>query len=155
MEGPYGSFHLREDAGSPLILLASGTGFAPIKALIEQLQFEGNTRSAVLYWGCRRKADLYRHGWCLQQAAALPWLRYVPVLSEPAPDDAWTGRTGLVHQAVMADWPDLSAHRVYACGAPVMVESAQRDFSAHCGLGTDHFFADAFTSEADKVRSTP
>ena len=151
MEGPFGSFYLREDDPVPMVLLASGTGFAPIKALIEQLQLKGNTRPAVLYWGCRRKADLYRHGWCLQQAAALPWLRYVPVLSEPAPDDAWTGRTGLVHEAVMADWPDLSGHRVYACGAPVMVEAARRDFTGRCQLHPDHFYADAFTSAADKA----
>ncbi len=150
LEGPFGSFFLREDSDQPLVLLASGTGFAPIKALIEQLQAKGSTRQAVLYWGCRRKADLYRHAWCLQQAAAMPNLRYVPVLSEPTADDAWTGRTGLVHQAVMADWPDLSGHQVYACGVPVMVASAQRDFVERCGLPAQAFFADAFTSEADK-----
>jgi len=81
-------------------------------------------------------------------------LRYVPVLSEPTPDDAWVGRTGLVHEAVMADLPDLSAHQVYACGAPVMVESAQRDFVARCGLPEDQFFADSFTSERDKHGET-
>jgi CDP-4-dehydro-6-deoxyglucose reductase len=80
----------------------------------------------------------------------MPKLRYVPVLSEPPADGRWTGRTGLVHQAVMADWPDLSGHQVYACGVPVMVEAAQCDFSARCGLPADEFLADAFTSEADK-----
>jgi CDP-4-dehydro-6-deoxyglucose reductase, E3 len=74
----------------------------------------------------------------------------VPVLSEPTREDAWTGRTGFVHQAVMADLPDLSGHEVYACGTPVMVESAERDFVARCGLPADAFFADSFTSEADK-----
>jgi CDP-4-dehydro-6-deoxyglucose reductase len=74
----------------------------------------------------------------------------VPVLSEPLPEDAWAGRTGFVHQAVMQDFPDLSAHEVYACGAPVMVASAERDFVAQCGLPADAFFADSFTSEADK-----
>ena len=154
IEGPFGSFFLREDSAKPLALLASGTGFAPIKALVEQLQDKGLTRPAVLYWGNRRRADLYRHAWCLEQAAALPWLRYVPVLSEPAPEDGWTGRTGFVHRAVMEDWPDLSGHQVYACGAPVMVEAAQRDFTARCGLPADEFFADAFTSEADKQGAT-
>jgi CDP-4-dehydro-6-deoxyglucose reductase len=72
------------------------------------------------------------------------------VLSEPAPDDHWGGRSGLVHQAVMADLPDLSGHQVYACGAPVMVESAQRDFVARCALPAEEFYADAFVSEADK-----
>ena len=72
------------------------------------------------------------------------------MLSEPLPSDHWTGRTGLVHQAVMADWPDLSGHQVYACGAPVMVDAAQRDFIAACGLPAEEFLADAFTWEADK-----
>ena len=151
MEGPFGSFFLREECDKPIVLLASGTGFAPIKALIEQMQDKALIRPTVLYWGNRRKVDLYRHAWCLEQAAALPWLRYVPVLSEPAAEDAWTGRTGLVHQAVMADWPDLSGHQVYACGAPVMVDAARRDFSARCGLPEDEFHADAFTSAADKI----
>jgi CDP-4-dehydro-6-deoxyglucose reductase len=153
-EGPFGSFFLREDSRKPMILLASGTGFAPIQALIGQMQDKVIDRPAVLYWGCRRKADLYRHDWCLQQAAAMPQLRYVPVLSEPTPEDAWAGRTGFVHQAVMADWPDLSGHQVYACGAPVMVEAAQRDFVERCGLPADEFFADSFTSEADKHGQT-
>jgi CDP-4-dehydro-6-deoxyglucose reductase len=151
MEGPFGSFFLREDADDkPMILLASGTGFAPIKAIIEQLQFKHSQRHAVLYWGCRSKADLYLHDWALKAAATMRNLTYIPVLSEPKPEDAWTGRTGLVHQAVMHDHPNLMNHQVYACGAPIMVESAQRDFELKCGLPDDEFYADAFTSEADK-----
>ena len=149
LEGPFGSFFLRESA-KPMILLASGTGLAPIKALIEQLQDSGQQRPAVLYWGCRSRADLYLHDWAEQAAADLPWLRYVPVLSEPRLADAWAGCTGLVHQAVMADWPDLSGHQVYACGAPVMVDAAQHDLVTRCGLPAEEFLADAFTSEADK-----
>ena len=150
LEGPFGSFFLREDSDKPMVLLASGTGFAPIKAIVEHLRFKGNERPAVVYWGCRSRADLYLHDWMLQAAAELPWLGYVPVLSEPKPDDGWTGRTGFVHQVLMADLPDLSAHQVYACGAPVMVESAQRDLVARCGLPAEEFYADSFTSEADK-----
>jgi CDP-4-dehydro-6-deoxyglucose reductase len=154
IEGPFGSFFLREDSDKPIVLLASGTGFAPVKAIIEQLEHKGLVRPAVLYWGCRSKADLYLHDWALQAAARLPKLRYVPVLSEPKPEDGWTGRTGLVHQAVMADLPDLSGHQVYACGAPVMVDSAQRDFVERCGLPADEFYADSFTSELDKHGKT-
>jgi CDP-4-dehydro-6-deoxyglucose reductase len=150
MEGPFGSFFLREDDAHPIVLLASGTGFAPIKALIERMQAQGITRPVRLYWGCRARADLYLHEWAQIAAAQMPQLRYIPVLSEPQPEDQWTGRTGFVHEAVMADLPDLSAHQVYACGAPVMVEAAQRDFVARCGLPEDAFFADSFTSEADK-----
>ncbi|MFZ2990589.1 CDP-6-deoxy-delta-3,4-glucoseen reductase [Ideonella sp.] len=150
MEGPFGTFFLREEAHQPIVLLASGTGFAPIKALIERLQALDSPRAAVLYWGCRSRADLYMDDWVQAQLAAMPLLRYVPVLSEPRPEDHWTGRTGFVHQAVMADLPDLSGHQVYACGAPVMVASAQRDFVERCGLPESEFFADSFTSEADK-----
>ena len=150
IEGPFGSFFLREDSDKPIVLLASGTGFAPIKSIIEQVRFKGITRPMVLYWGCRTKADLYLHEWALAAAREMPNLSYVPVLSEPRADDGWSGRTGLVHRAVMADLPDLSRHQVYACGAPIMVESAQRDFIAACGLPADEFYADSFTSEADK-----
>ena len=149
MEGPFGTFFLREDSARPVVMLASGTGFAPIKALIEHMEAKGLTRPTVLYWGARRAADLYLRDWAEAAAVRLPWLRFVPVLSEPEAD--WSGRTGFVHQAVMADLPDLSGHQVYACGAPVMVQSAQRDFVAACGLPEEEFFADAFTSEADKV----
>ena len=154
LEGPFGSFFLREDSRGPIVrpivLLASGTGFAPIKAIIEHMQAQGIARPAVLYWGCRSQADLYQHAWALEAAAAMPDLRYVPVLSEARPEDAWHGRTGFVHQAVMADLPDLSGHEVYACGAPAMVDSAQRDFVAQCGLPEEAFYADSFTREADK-----
>jgi len=154
IEGPLGSFFLREDSDKPIVLLASGTGFAPIKAIVQQMQHQGLTRETVLYWGARRRADLYQQTWCEEAAAAMPNLRYVPVLSEPTAEDAWAGRTGFVHQAVMADLPDLSGHQVYACGAPVMVDAAQRDFVARCGLPDDEFFADSFTSEADKHGAT-
>ncbi|MBA4176740.1 MAG: CDP-6-deoxy-delta-3,4-glucoseen reductase [Leptothrix sp. (in: Bacteria)] len=150
MEGPFGTFFLREPSDKAMVLLASGTGFAPIKALVEQLRLQANLRPVVLYWGGRRPADLYMNDWCLQAAAELPWLRYVPVISDALPEDAWSGRTGFVHQAVMQDLPDLRAHQVYACGAPVVVEAAQRDFVARCALPAEEFFADSFTSEADK-----
>jgi CDP-4-dehydro-6-deoxyglucose reductase len=150
IEGPFGTFFLREDSALPIVLLASGTGFAPIKAIIEHMQFKRIERPTVLYWGCRRRADLYLHEWALDAAAQMPNLRYVPVLSEPAEQDDWRGRTGFVHRAVMADLPDLSGHQVYACGAPVMVDAAQREFLAACGLAEEAFFADAFTTEADK-----
>lgn len=150
IEGPYGSFYLREDSSKPIILLASGTGFAPIKALIEDLQFKGITRQVTLYWGGRRPADLYMSDWVLSKVNEMPNLRYVPVISDATPEDNWHGRTGFVHQAVLQDLPDLSPYQVYACGAPIVVDSAQRDY-LRAGLSNDDFFADAFTSEADKA----
>ncbi|MEG0822030.1 MAG: CDP-6-deoxy-delta-3,4-glucoseen reductase [Burkholderiaceae bacterium] len=152
-EGPLGSFFLRDDNTRPIILLASGTGFAPIKAIAEHIFHQGINRETpvVLYWGGRRPRDLYLDTLARQWAAEQPNFQYVPVVSDAQLDDAWSGRTGLVHRAVMADFPDLSAHQVYACGVPVMVEAAQRDFTALCGLPEDRFFADAFTSQADLI----
>lgn len=151
IEGPFGSFYLREDFEKPMILLASGTGFAPIKAIIQHLQHQGNTRPVAVYWGGRRPADLYMNEWVLAHVAATPNLTYVPVVSNALPEDAWTGRTGFVHHAVMADFPDLSAHQVYACGAPIVVDSAQADFVKICNLPEDEFYADSFITEADKA----
>ncbi|MFN7039908.1 MAG: CDP-6-deoxy-delta-3,4-glucoseen reductase [Acidovorax temperans] len=150
VEGPFGSFFLREDSDKPILLLASGTGFAPIKALLEHMQFKGITRPTTLYWGGRRPGDLYMHQWVVELAAQMPQLRYVPVVSDALPEDQWTGRTGFVHQAVLDDFADLSGHQVYACGAPIVVESARTAYTAQRGLPAEEFFADSFTSEADK-----
>lgn len=148
-EGPMGTFFLREDSDKPMILLASGTGFAPLKAIIEQAVHNKSERKMTLYWGGRRPQDLYMDALCRQWAAKLPNFRYVPVISNATDADHWQGRSGFVHRAVVEDHPDLSAYQVYACGAPIVVESAQRDFIAQCGLPETEFFADAFTSAAD------
>jgi CDP-4-dehydro-6-deoxyglucose reductase, E3 len=152
IEGPFGSFYLR-DSDKPMVLLASGTGFAPIKALIEHMQFKNIQRPATLYWGGRRPADLYLHDWVLEQVAQMPHLTYIPVVSDATAQDAWTGRTGFVHQAVMQDTPDLSGHQVYACGAPIVVDSALAQYTAQCGLPAEEFYADSFTTEADKAKA--
>ena len=150
VEGPQGSFYLREDSDKPIVLLASGTGFAPIKAILEHMQHKGITRPTRLYWGGRRPGDLYLNDWVQAQLATMPHLQYVPVISDALPEDAWTGRTGFVHQAVLQDTPNLSGHEVYACGAPIVVDSARRDYT-QAGLSSDDFYADAFTSAADKA----
>ena len=150
IEGPMGSFFLREESSKPMVFLASGTGFAPLKALLEHMQHCGITRPVTLYWGGRRPADLYMDDWVQAHCVAMPHVRYVPVVSDALPEDDWHGRTGFVHLAVLQDFPDLSGHQVYACGAPIVVDSAKRDFCAQAGLPADEFFADAFTSEADK-----
>ena len=151
IEGPFGSFFLREDSDKPIVLLASGTGFAPIKALIEHMQFQGIQRPATLYWGGRRPEDLYMDDWVRARLSEMPNLHYVPVVSDALPEDHWTGRTGFVHRAVLEDLPDLSGYQVYACGAPIVVDSARNDYCELAGLAEEEFFADAFTTEADKA----
>jgi CDP-4-dehydro-6-deoxyglucose reductase len=149
-QGPLGTFFLREDSDKPVVFVASGTGFAPIKSIIEAALKKGLTRPMTLYWGGRRPKDLYLNHLPMKWAADPSLqLRYVPVISDALPEDNWTGRTGFVHRAVMQDFPDLSAYQVYACGVPVMVDSARRDFIAQCRLPEDEFFADSFTTQAD------
>ena len=152
VEGPFGSFYLRDDSTKPMVLLASGTGFAPIKAIIEHMQFKAITRPAVLYWGGRRPADLYMNEWVETKVAAMPHLSYVPVISDALPEDAWTGRTGFVHNAVLQDMADLSGYQVYACGAPIVVDSAQAAYIA-AGLPAGEFYADSFVTEKDKAQA--
>jgi CDP-4-dehydro-6-deoxyglucose reductase len=149
-EGPLGTFFLREDSHKPIVFVASGTGFAPIKSIIEHALKKGVTRPMVLYWGGRRPRDLYMNALPLRWAGEhAQQIRYVPVISDALPEDNWTGRTGFVHRAVMEDFPDLSAHQVYACGVPVMVDAAKRDFTQECKLPAEEFFADSFTTQAD------
>jgi len=145
LEGPMGTFFVRDDSDKPIIFVASGTGFAPIKSMIEHEVRKGSRRPMTLYWGARRPADLYLdelpHAWTDEYG-----VNYVPVVSDARPDDEWHGRTGFVHRAVMEDYPDLSGHQVYACGAPVVVQAALRDFTAACGLPQHEFHADMFVS---------
>jgi len=148
-EGPHGTFFVRDDSDKPMVLLASGTGFAPIKAIVEHLVHSGSTRPMTLYWGGRRPQDLYMDALCRQWAVELPQFKYVPVVSNALDEDDWHGRTGFVHQAVIDDLPDLSGHQVYACGAPIVVDTAKREFVQLCQLPEDEFYADAFTTEAD------
>ncbi len=150
IEGPQGSFYLREDSEKPLIFLASGTGFAPIKAILEHMQHKSISRPVTLYWGGRRPADLYMNDWVQAQLALMPNLRYVPVISDALAEDHWTGRSGFVHAAVLQDTPDLSGYQVYACGAPIVVDSARTAYT-QAGLPSDEFYADSFTSAADKL----
>jgi len=150
LEGPLGTFFLREESDKPIVFVASGTGFAPIKAIIEAAFNKGVVRPMTLYWGARRPKDLYLNELPQRWAAEHPGFRYIPVISEALPEDGWRGRTGFVHRAVMEDLPDLSGHQVYACGVPVMVGSAQRDFILQCRLPENEFFADSFTTAADK-----
>ena len=148
-EGPLGTFFLREETDKPIILVASGTGFAPIKSIIEYAFEKGIDRSMVLYWGGRRPKDIYMTDLAMQWQQDHPNFSFVPVISDQDSDDIWDGRTGLVHAAVMDDIPNMSEHEVYACGVPVMVEAAHKEFTELRGLPEDAFFSDAFTPSID------
>jgi CDP-4-dehydro-6-deoxyglucose reductase len=147
-EGPLGTFYLREDSDKPMIFVAGGTGFAPIKALIEHSLHHGMDRPTVLYWGVRSLKDLFMPELPLGWQKAHPDFTYIPVLSDPLPEDNWQGRTGFVHQAVLDDFADLSGYQVYACGAAGMTDVAKETFMAR-GLPEDEFYCDAFTPSVD------
>lgn len=151
VEMPLGSFFLREKSDKPIVMLASGTGFAPIRSIVEYGLQRGDKRPITLYWGGRRREDIYQAGVAEAWAREHPHIRFVPVLSDATAQCNWQGRTGFVHRAVMQDFADMQGIEVYACGAPVVVEGARRDFAAECGLPADSFFADSFLTAADKA----
>jgi NAD(P)H-flavin reductase/ferredoxin len=152
IELPYGEFYLRTGSEKPIVCLATGTGFAPLKAMIEDLIGRGNTRSVRFYWGGRREQDLYLANLPRKWEARAGWLKFVPVLSDPCAE--WTGATGLVHRAVLRDVPDLSGWQAYACGNPLMIRNARRDFQVLGGLPDDQFFADPFVPSGNAAIST-
>ncbi|HUW97669.1 MAG TPA: CDP-6-deoxy-delta-3,4-glucoseen reductase [Acidiferrobacter sp.] len=149
-EGPLGTFFLRADSAAPVILLAGGTGFAPMKAILEQAFQAGSKRPLHLYWGARTRADLYLHDLALLWARTYPYFHYTPVLSQPDPADEWVGRAGFVHAAVAADVGDLSGYEVYASGPPQMIEAAKELFRNH-GLREEALYYDTFDYAKDPV----
>ncbi|MFO1321348.1 MAG: cytochrome b N-terminal domain-containing protein [Burkholderiales bacterium] len=144
IEGPFGQFRLA-DTLRPILFVAGATGFAPVKSIVEHAFRAGATRPMALYWGVRHREDLYLADLAESWAREHPNFRFVPVLSEPRADDDWTGRTGLVHEAILADYPDLAGYDLYACGSVSMVETARPAFLAQ-GLPADACFSDAFVT---------
>jgi CDP-4-dehydro-6-deoxyglucose reductase/3-phenylpropionate/trans-cinnamate dioxygenase ferredoxin reductase subunit len=151
VELPYGDFFLRPSPATPTILLATGTGFSPIKSIVESAIKQGDSRPMRLYWGARRHEDLYLAGLPLKWQKSFSWFSFVPVLSEP--DRDWRGRTGLVHRSVLEDHADLSAFEIYACGNPAMIAAAQSEFTGSHGLLEERFYCDPFVPTG--MASTP
>lgn len=147
IEAPLGSFVLDEQSLRPMLFMGGGTGFAPLKGQIEHAFHTGVERPMVLYWGVRSERDLYLPELPAQWAREHANFRYVPVLSEPDAD--WQGRTGWVHEAVLADLPDLSGHDLYMAGPPVMVGAARAAFRA-AGMPDAQMHYDSFEYAADK-----
>jgi NAD(P)H-flavin reductase len=151
-EGPLGAFFLREDSTKPIIFVAGATGFAPVKSMVEHAFHIKMKRRIILYWGVRSRKDLYLAELPRRWAAEHANFTFVPVLSDAKPEDEWTGRTGLVHEAILADFPDLTGYQIYACGSAKMVEAAHPAFQAH-GLAQDDCFSDAFKLAPHRVRT--
>jgi CDP-4-dehydro-6-deoxyglucose reductase len=143
IEGPLGTFFLNETSDRPIIMVAGGTGFAPVKSIIEHAKHKQLQRQIYLYWGARSKEDLYLHDLACEWTEQISGFSYVPVLSEPKGSDHWDGLTGLVHEAVLNDFSHLTGHEVYACGPPPMVH-AVRDTLIERGLPEDFIYSDSF-----------
>ena len=147
IQGPLGTFFLREDSARPILMIAGGAGFASFKAMLRHVFEQGPQRRVEFYWGARARRDLYA-GWLVKKwLASHPDFKYVPVLSAPLPSDHWSGRTGFVHAAVLADHADLSGHDIYMSGPPPMITAAQGTFPAH-GAAQSRMFSDTFILRA-------
>ena len=150
-QGPLGTFFLREDSQKPIIMMAGGTGFAPLKGVLEHVFHKGLQRPIHLYWGARARQDLYLNSLPESWAEQYEFFHYTPVLSEAKPEDRWAGRSGFVHAAVAEDYPDLSAYEVYMSGPPPMIQTAKTAFFAQ-GLEPESLFYDSFDFAPDQVR---
>jgi CDP-4-dehydro-6-deoxyglucose reductase len=148
IEGPLGQFWFRRESSRPALMIGGGTGYAPLRSMLQHLLALGDRRALHLYWGAQGRTDLYEDAQVREWCARHPNLRYTPVLSDPKPDDAWTGRVGFVHTAALADHADLSRFDVYASGPPAMVEAVRHEFTAR-GLPPAQLFFDSFDYAPD------
>ncbi len=149
LEGPHGSFYFREDSDRPVIMVAGGTGFAPVKSIIEHTLAAGIHRPIKFYWGVRAKSDLYLAELAESWTSQYDHIEYIPVLSEPIPEDNWQGRTGYVHEAVLEDFENFSAYEVYTCGPPPMTKAVCESVAAK-GLEEKYIYSDSFEFAAAK-----
>ncbi|SBT06245.1 Oxidoreductase FAD-binding domain protein [Candidatus Accumulibacter aalborgensis] len=152
-EGPIGDFSLRESE-RPIVFVAGATGFAPVKSMVEDAFKRGLKREIHLYWGVKALKDLYLPDLPVRWASEHENFHFIPVLSEPSPEDQWSGRTGLVHEAIIEDFPELKQHEIYACGSVRMVEAIFPFLKQH-GAEDGACFSDAFTVSARSMAFQP
>ncbi|AFZ82651.1 2Fe-2S iron-sulfur cluster-binding protein [Candidatus Kinetoplastidibacterium crithidiae] len=142
LEGPFGSFILQEKSKNPIIFLASGTGFAPIKSMMEYIIRENIFSQPIyLYWGARKLSDIYMNDLAKSWESLIVNFKYRPVLINEISESMVN-----IPEYVMKDFKDLSSFQIYACGSNIMIESAKRDFITKCRLPVNKFYSDAFIS---------
>lgn len=156
LELPLGTFFIRENSDRPILLLATGTGFAPVKAMLESLIAKGihRTRPIHIYWGARRRCDLYLEALARKWAQEHGNIRFAPVLSRPTAECEWTGAVGYVQEHAARDHTDRSNYEIYACGSPAMVRAARQVLTAPGGADPDNFYADEFLTAAHRLETT-
>jgi CDP-4-dehydro-6-deoxyglucose reductase len=148
IEGPHGTFYFQQN-DRPILLVAGGTGFAPIKGILEEVSQLGLKQSIHLFWGSRAKKDLYQEN-LVQQWVKDLGIKYTPVLSDANEKDEWQGETGFVHQAVIKAYPEMSDYAVYMAGPPQMIESCKQSFNA-AGLQQQQLYYDSFDYSSDAL----
>jgi len=141
IHGPLGGAYLREDSNAPILLIAGGTGFAPMKSIIEYLISKGSQRPMHLFWGARDPQFLYKHEQLCLRDKYIPTFQYTPVISEP--NHHWAGLTGVVHKQVLAQYENLCNHDIYLAGPISMLRVAREDFLKR-QANVDRMFADGF-----------
>jgi NAD(P)H-flavin reductase/ferredoxin len=148
VELPHGDFYLREDSDRPLLFIAGGTGFAPVKSIIDHVIKRGIERPMTLFWGARDPTGLYAAEVVKKWLRQCPSLRYEPVISDPVDASAWSGRRGFVHQAVLESFDSVKDFDVYTCGAPIMVQAVRTALEDQRELPPTQFFSDSFVTES-------
>ena len=158
IEGPMGQFVYRDrlpaEETGPAILVGGGTGFSPAKSIMRHVLETGSRRPLYLYWGARHEVDLYEDAWVRERVARFPWFHYVPVLSVPAVAEAAKYRSGLVHEAVLDDFADLSTAEVYAAGPPAMIAALRASLPSR-GLPSSQLYFDSFEYAPDVLAKMP
>ncbi|HHO58648.1 MAG TPA: CDP-6-deoxy-delta-3,4-glucoseen reductase [Thiotrichales bacterium] len=152
IEGPLGSYFLREESNRPVILMGGGTGFAPLKGMLEHAFHIGLKTPFHLFCGVRSLRDLYMDETVKDWLGKYANLAYTPVLSEPAVEDNWQGETGFVHESVVKHYPDLSGYDVYLSGPPPMVKAGMDLFYQH-GLPETQIYSDSFEYSDDALKA--
>jgi CDP-4-dehydro-6-deoxyglucose reductase len=150
VELPFGSFAYHDDDYKPVIFVATGTGIAPIKSMIEMMSESPDCPPVMLYWGVRAEADLFLHGDIELWSKKLEDFTYTPVLSKPS--KSWSGRVGYVQDQVAQDFTDLSEHAIYICGSPVMIRDASKVF-LKLNAQISHIYTDAFNFQESSMEN--
>jgi CDP-4-dehydro-6-deoxyglucose reductase len=142
LEGPFGTYFLQTEVDRPIIMVAGGTGFSPIKGLIEHAMGEDPNYNIHLFWGARDLQDLYLDELAKEWAKKYPNFKYTPVLSESKSGN-WSGETGWVHESVINAYDSFADFDVYASGPPIMIDAVRDSLSAR-KMQIEHFFFDSF-----------
>jgi CDP-4-dehydro-6-deoxyglucose reductase len=141
-EGPFGTYFLQSEVETPIIMVAGGTGFSPVKGLVEQAMQQNPDYQIHLFWGARDIQDLYMNSLAREWAEKYTGFTYTPVLSE-SKSDGWSGETGFVHEAVSRSYEDVTGYDIYASGPPIMVDSVRDTLKAK-GMDSQRFYFDSF-----------